>query len=112
MESERNPLPQLRGNSIVKCRLATVKINVTHRLCTHRLHASKMACNATRHPHPIWPRHPPRARGAEDYPGRGRRAVWTASDVLQRCRAWDSECFAVERGENQQGIKNGPPQAV
>lgn len=28
---------------------------MTHRLCTHRLHTSKMAVNASGHPHPIWP---------------------------------------------------------
>src|SRR5713101_3647514 len=75
---------QFLGESMMYCEGVRVKRNVTHRLCTHRLHALKMTGDAARYSHSVWPRDPPHPRGAEDQPGRGGRAMWAAPDVLQR----------------------------
>jgi len=79
---------------------------VTHWLCTHRLHNLNMAGDAARHPHTIWPRHPPHSRGAEDQSGRGCGSVWVAPDVLQRDRAGRPERIAGEHREDWERAEN------
>jgi hypothetical protein len=96
LHSEPGTHPQSRGD------------NVTHRLCTHRLHGYKMSCNAPRHPHQVWPRHPTHSRGAEDQSGRGCGAVRAAPDVLQWHRARDSECVTGEHWEDRQRAEDEP----
>jgi hypothetical protein len=89
-----------------------VQNNVTHRMCTHRLHDLNMAVDAARHPHPIRSRHPPYPRGTGDQSGRGCGAVRAASDVLQRHRARDSERVTGEHREGCERAEDEPVEAV
>jgi hypothetical protein len=82
--------------------------NVTHRVCTHRLVTAKMRGDARRHPHPIWPRHPPHTRGTGDQSGRGRREMRVAPDVLQWRRAGRQECVTCQHREDCQRIEEKP----
>src|SRR6202035_1914507 len=83
----------------------TVNKNVTHRMFTHRLSPAKIARDGPRHPHPFWPRDPPRSRRAEDQSGRGCGEMRAAPDLLQRCRARDQECVASEYRVDRQGTE-------
>jgi hypothetical protein len=85
---------------------AVVNTNVTHRLCTHRLHDSKMAENAPGHPHQIWPCHPARERRTTDQSGRGRRAMWAAPNLLQRRGARSEKCFVGQYRAYFEGLAN------
>jgi hypothetical protein len=53
-------------DAMLKQEETRVNNNVTYLMCTHRLVTHKMHDDAPRHPHPIWPYHPPHTRGTEN----------------------------------------------
>lgn len=100
---------EIVGNAPMLNRLGlSVNRNVTHRLCTHRLHGPKMSGNAARHPHSFWPRNSPREGRAEDHPGGGCGKVRASPDVLQRYRARSEERFVAQHRTDCDGVADQP----
>src|ERR1035437_8215345 len=75
---------QIEGQPDSQVQSTRHHLNVTHRVCTHRLQGVKIEANACRYSLPVWPCHSSHPRGAGDQSGRGGGTVRATPDILLR----------------------------